>query len=340
MSAVPSSESPQAKLSQIVIGSILSQAVYAAAYLGLADHLVGGPRTAKELALTTGTHAGALYRLLRTLASAGVFSETEAGEFTLTPMAECLRSDAVGSLRHMVLMMGAPWRLRAWEKVVHSIRTGESAFKAVFGMPPFEYFRQNADAALVFHQAMVSYTAAIAPAITAAYDFGECKTLVDVAGGHGYLITALLKGNPGMKGVLFDLPEVVKDAPPLLAREGVADRCRIAPGDFFESVVSGGDAYLMKQIVHDWDDEHALKLLRNCQAAMRPGARLLLVEAAIPPGNAPAHGKLLDLEVLVALGGQERTEAEYRDLYRAAGFELKRAIPTRAGLQIFEGVRI
>jgi hypothetical protein len=337
--AVAQDLSPHARLSQIVSGSILSQAVYAAANLRLADHLLGGPQTATHLARATGAHAGALYRLLRTLASVEIFSEAEDERFSLTPMAECLLSDSSGSLRHMVLMMGSKWRLRAWEEIEHSIKTGRPAFDAVFGMAPFEYFRRNPEAASVFHQAMVSYTSSIAPAIAAAYDFSGCRRIVDVAGGHGYLLATILKDNPEAQGVLFDLPEVVKDAAPLLKREGVTARCEIVGGNFFETIAPGGDTYILKQIIHDWDDDPALKILNNCRRAMAPGARLLLIEAAIPPGNEPSHAKLLDLEVLVALGGKERTEAQYRELYSSAGLRLTRNVTTAVGLQILEGVK-
>jgi hypothetical protein len=185
---------------------------------------------------------------------------------------------------------------------------------------------------------MVSYTSSIAPAIAAGYDFSTCRKLVDVGGGHGYLIASLLQANPGLAGVLFDLPEVVEGAPALLARAGLTQRCQVVGGNFFESVVEGGDVYLMKQIIHDWDDERATKVLRNCRLAMKPHARLLLVENVVPPGNGPAHAKLLDLEVLLALGGQERTEKEYRELYAATGFRLTRVISTEAGIQLIEGV--
>ncbi len=322
---------------QIASASILSQGMYAAASLGVADHLQDGPKTAEELARATGAHPGALHRLLRALASVDVFSESEEGYFSLTPMASYLRSDAPELLRDMVLMMGSKWRWRVWEEIVHSIKTGQPAFDAVHGLAPFEYFSQNTEAATVFHRAMVSYTSSIAPAVAAAYDFSACRNVVDIGGGHGYLIATLLKANPKLHGVLFDRPEVVKDAPRMLDHLGVAGRCQIVGGNFFASIPPGGNIYIMKQILHDWDDERALAILRNCHLAMQPNGKLLLVETLVPTGNGPSHAKLLDLEMLLALGGKERTEKEYRELYAGAGFRLTQIIPTLAGLHIIEG---
>lgn len=330
---------PQAQVVQVMMAPIISQAVFAAASLGLSDHLASGPLTVEALARLTGADPDSLGRLLRALSSVGIFELSAHGEVSLTPLAACLKSAGPESLRDMVLMMGSPWRLRAWEDICHSIRTGGAAFDHVFGMGPFEYFRQNADAAAVFHRAMVSYTASIAPSIARAYDFGRARTLVDVGGGHGYLLATILRAYPRLRGILFDLPEVVKDAPALLEQAGVAERCQVVPGSFFESVAPGGDVYLMKQIIHDWNDERALTVLRKCHAAMPDNATLLLAETVIPEGNEPAHAKLLDLEVLVALGGRERTEAGYRKLYADAGFRLARIIPTQGGIDLVEGVR-
>jgi SAM-dependent methyltransferase len=328
---------PQAYLVKIVTGSVLSQAVYAAAELGVADQLHDGAKTASQLAAAVGAHRDALGRLMRLLVGLGVFAENE-GRYALTPVSEHLRSNAPQSLRSMVLMMGSPWRLRAWEQIVHSIKTGQSAFNAVHGEGPFEYFRRDPKAAAIFNDAMVSYTSSIAPAIAAAYDFSGYRTVVDIGGGHGYLLATILKANPTLAGMLFDLPEVVKGAPALLAEHGVATRCEVVAGSFFESVVPGGDVYIMKQIIHDWNDEQALTVLRNCRRALKPAARLLLIENVVPPGNGPDYAKQLDLEVLVALGGRERTEVEYRDLYEATGFRLERVIPTQAGIHLIEGI--
>jgi hypothetical protein len=329
---------PQAQVMQIMTASILTQAVYAAAELGIADHLAGGSKTAAQIATAVGAHPEAVFRLMRALVSAGVFSQVDDERFGLSPAAECLRSDSAQSLRDMVLMMGSKWRLRAWEEIVVSIRTGKASFDAVFGMGPFTYFQQNPDAAAVFHRAMVSYTSTVATAVAAAYDFSSSRTLVDVAGGHGYLIAALLNTNPSLRGILFDLPEVVAGAQPLLTSKGVADRCKIVGGNFFESVTPGGDVYIMKQIIHDWDDDKASRLLRNCRRAMPAASKLLLIETVVPAGQEPAHAKLLDLEVLIALGGKERTEEQYRMLLTRADFNLTGIIQTDAGIQIVESV--
>ena len=330
---------PPARLMQIMTASILSQATYAAAVLGVADALRDGPRTAEELARATGAHPGALYRLLRALATVDVFTEIEGGRFQLTPTGACLRSDASPSLRDMVVMMGSPWRLRAWEGIVHSIKTAEAAFGKVFGVGAFDYFRAHPEAAEVFHRSMVSYTSSIAPVVARVSDFSGCHKVVDIAGGHGYLLATILKAHPGLRGVLFDLPEAVRDAPRLLEREGVADRCEVVGGDFFQSVAPGGDVYLLKQIIHDWDDGKARAILASCREVLARNGRVLLIESVVPAGNGPSHAKLLDLEVLVALGGERRrTEEETEELLASAGLRLNRVIPTEVGIEIVEAV--
>jgi hypothetical protein len=336
--SAPPTAVPQVQVMQIMTSPIVAQSLYAAVSLGVPDQLKAGPKTVDDLASSVGADAGALFRVLRALASVGVFSLTDDGRCALTPAAECLCTDVAHGLRDMVLMMGSRWRLRAWEEIVHSVKTGKAAFDAVFGVGPFEYFRHHPEAASVFHRAMVSYTSTVAAALADAYDLSGCSTLVDVAGGHGYLLATLLQRNPHLRGVLFDLPEVVAGAEPLLEQSGVADRCRVVGGSFFEEVVAGGDVYVMKQIIHDWDDERSLAILGNCRKAMKPSARLLLVESVIPSGPEPAHAKLLDIEVLVALGGKERTERQYSELLAAAGLEMRRVLTTSAGIQIIESV--
>lgn len=338
--ASPAELPPQAILLQMATGYMISQAIYVAARLGIADFLQDGPKSAAELAAATGSHAPSLYRVLRTLAGVGVFAENDAGRFELTPLAELLRSDAPGSLRDMVLHMTAEWHWRTFEYMLHTVKTGEIAFDHAFGMPIFEYFAQNPEPARAFNKAMSSDILGATPLLVAAYDFSSINTIVDVAGGHGKFIAEILKANPHMHGILYDLPQVIEGAPALLQREGVADRCATIAGDIFQSVPPGGDAYIMKLIIHDWDDERSLTILRNCHRAMAEDGVLLVVDAVIPPGNEPHIGKLIDLEMMLLPGGLERTEAQFETLFEQAGFRLTRVIQTPAPLSIIEGIRV
>ncbi|HEY0079850.1 MAG TPA: methyltransferase [Pyrinomonadaceae bacterium] len=330
---------PQAALLNMIVGFMGSQAIYVAARLGIADLLKDGARSVEDLAKETKTDARSLYRVLRALSSLGVFTEARPRHFALTPLAEPLLTDAPGSLRAFASFMSADWHLRPWGDILHSVKTGEVAFKHIYGQEYFPYIGQNPEAARVFDDAMTSLSATAAPAIASAYDFSAFQKIVDVAGGHGLLLSAVLKANPNLQGMLFDVPFVVEGARPLLEAEGVSERVELAAGDFFESVPMGGDAYMMKHIIHDWDDERALKILRNCQRAMKKDGRLLLVEVVIPEGDAPSFGKFIDLEMLLFTGGCERTAGQYRELLDDAGFELTRIVPTRSPYSIVEARR-
>jgi hypothetical protein len=331
---------PPIVLMQMATGYIVSQALYVAAKLKIADLLKDGPRTSAELAQAAGADERFLYRTLRALASFGVFAETEQGSFTLTPTAELLRTDVQGSMHAMVVWMNEPFHWRVFEEMLGAVKTGKLAFEQVFGMEPFPYFVQNPEVARIFDNAMTSFSLISAPAVTAAYDFSSIKKLVDVAGGHGLLISSILKANPHLQGVLFDMPTVIEGAGRLIEEAGVTVRCEKVAGDFFEAVPAGGDAYIMKHIIHDWDDERSLVILRNCHRAMTENGKLLLVEVVIPPGNEPSFGKIMDIEMMLLPGGTERTEAEYRELFAAAGFQLTRVIPTASPASIIEGVRV
>jgi hypothetical protein len=331
---------PPIVLMQMATGYIVSQALYVAAKLQVADLLKDGPRTSEELAQAAGADARFLYRTLRALASVGVFAETEQGSFTLTPTAELLRTDVQGSMHAMVIWMNEPFHWRVFEEMLDAVKTGKLAFEQVFGMEPFPYLVQHPELARIFNNAMTSFSLMSAPTVTAAYDFSSIKKLVDVAGGHGLLISSILKANPHMQGVLFDMPTVIEGAGRLIEEAGVSDRCEKVAGNFFESVPEGGDAYIMKHIIHDWDDERSLTILRNCHRAMTENGKLLLVEVLIPPGNEPSFGKIMDIEMMLLPGGTERTEAEYRELFAAAGFRLTRVIPTASPASIIEGVRV
>lgn len=324
------------RLQELWHGFRVSQALYVAASLGLADLLADEPKSADALAATTGANADALYRVLRALASLGVFAETAERRFTLTPMARLLQQDYPNSVRAQVIYFGnEPYR--AWGNLLPSVMSGANAYEAVFGAPHFQYLAQHPTQNAVFNQAMSASSRHSAEAIVGAYDFATAGTVVDIAGGQGVLIAAILRANPGLRGVLFDQPHVVADALPLLETVGVADRCELAPGDFFVSAPPG-DTYTLRHILHDWDDEHSIAILGSCVQAMAPGGRVLIIESVIEPGNDPSPAKFLDLVMFVMNGGRERTAEEYGRLFAAAGLTLTRIIPAGAE-SLIEGER-
>lgn len=332
--------SPASQLIQMIFGSVVTQMIAVAARLGLADLLSDEAKSVDELAAATTTHAPSLYRLLRALASLGIFAETAPGHFMLTPLAGLLQSNVPNSLHGFAILLGSEFYYRSFTNLMHSVQTGDSALETTYGLSLFEYLHQHPEDAATFNRGMTSVSGREAAAVREAYDFTGTQTLVDVGGGHGVLLATILKANPSLQGILFDRPPVVAGAELLLQGEGVADRCQIVGGDFFTSVPAGADTYILKYIVHDWDDERAEKILRNCYQAMASGGRVLIVEAVIPAGNEPFIGKLRDIVMLtVTSGGVERTEAEFRELLARAGFRLNRIIPTQTIVSIVEGVR-
>ncbi len=335
----PSAASRATALLNLMVGSWISQAISVAAKLGLADLLEDGPRSCAELAEATKTHPCALYRVMRALASVGIFAEDERGRFELTPLADNLRTNASTSLREYAIFLGEPWHWRAWGDLLHSVRTGESAFEHAFGVHLFDHFAQHPDAAQIFGAAMTSRSRLEDRAIAEAYDFPRDTTIVDVGAGRGSLIATIRQQTPGARGILFDLPHVMAGCAALLREARLANRCQFVAGDFFSEVPPGGDIYLMKKVIHDWGDERAGSILANCRAGMAANARLLPLEHVIRPGNAPAFAKLLDLQMLVQTpGGRERTEAEYSTLLATSGLQLARIIPTRCPLSIIEAL--
>lgn len=330
---------PEAVLPQMILGGLMQKSVWTAAKLGIADLVAEQPRNAEEIAAATGTHAPSLYRVLRFLAMAGVFAENSDGKFELTPIAELLRSDTPNSMRDVAIMMGEDWIWQAYGELMHSVKTGGIAHDKVQGMSSFEYYAQNEEVGKIFNRAMTNLSLLSAPAIVEAYDFSGIGKLVDIAGGHGLLLAAILKANPHLQGVLFDLPFVIENAGELLESEGVAMRTEKVSGDFFESVPAGADAYTMKHIIHDWNDEQSVKILQNIHGAMDEDGKVLIVEMVVPEGNAPSPAKGLDLVMLTIEGGKERTEAEYRKLLESSGFNLTRIIPTRSPFSIVEAVK-
>lgn len=324
------------RLNQMLTGYWISQAIYVSAKLGLADLLVHGPRNSDDLAAATKTHAPSIYRLLRALASVGMFAEDGQGRFSLTPLAECLLSDVPGSQRSLAIMVGEE-HFRVWGELLYSVQTGKTAFDKVFGMPVFEFLSKNTEQAKVFDAAMVGVHGRETAAMLDVYDFSGVGTLADIGGGNGSLLTLVLKNYPKMKGILFDLSGVVERAKANIQEAGLTDRCQVLGGNFFETVPAGAEAYLMRHIIHDWDDAKATTILQNVRKVIGKEGRLLLVEGVIQPGNDPSFGKLLDLNMLVIPGGKERTEEEYRTLFKASGFNLTKIVETKAEVCVIEG---
>jgi hypothetical protein len=328
-------EDPVVVLDRLIVGHWVAQAIAVVAELGVADRLADGPRSVEDLAAELGADAGALHRVLRALASEGVFTEVEPRRFGLTPIARLLRSDVPGSLRAVArLTNDLDWS--AWRRLDHSVRTGQPAFPVVHGTEPFAYLAAHPEAGATFDEAMTGLTAKNAAPVVDAYDFSPFATIVDVGGGHGAFLTAILRAHPRARGILADLPLVVEGARARIAAAGLAERCACVPTDMFEAVPPGGDAYILSSVIHDWDEARSQRILTNCRRAMGDDARLLLVEMIIPEGDAPAVGKWLDLEMLVCFGGRERTEAEYRMLLAATGFELTRVVATSTPASVIE----
>lgn len=323
---------------QLATSYWVSRALYAAAKLGIADLLKDSPKNCDDLANSTGTNAQALYRLMRALASVGIFAENEQGCFSLTPLANYLQSNDPNSIRAFVISFGEE-HYRAWGDIVHSIQTGDSAFQNLYGMPVFQYYAQNPQAGKTFDEAMTSVSATDKTEVAAEYDFSSIRKLVDVGGGRGSLIASILKANPTMEGILFDQPSVIEGALSVMEAEGVSKRCQLLAGNFFESVPRGGDAYMLKYVIHLLDDERAIAILKNCHRAMVENGKLLLVERIIPPGNEPFWGKFLDIHMLIGIsGGRERTKMEYQSLFEASGFNLTKTITTKSNVSVIEGV--
>ena len=333
-------EAPARTLLSLLSGAWVAQAIFIAAKLGIADILHRGPASCAELAAATKVHAPSLHRVLRALASIGLFADDAQGRFALTPLAELLRSDAPGSLRAYAIMNGERWVWQSWGDIEHSVRTGQPAFEHVFGASLFDYYTAHPEAGRVSADALNSLSAADNAALVAAYEFPESGTVIDVGGGQGTLLAAIMVANPGLQGILFERPPVLEVARSRLAAAGVGARCELVGGDFFAGVPGGGDFYLMKKVIHDWSDEAARSILTCCRAAMPTTARLLIAEHIMQEGNQPSAAKWLDLLMLVYAGGRERTEAEYRDILAATGFAINRIMPTTAAVRIIEAIPV
>jgi hypothetical protein len=324
-------------------GYPMAQVVHVAVQLGLADALADGPRGVEELAAATDAHAPSLARLVRALAALGVVAQEPDGRVSLTELGAPLRTGAPGSVRDTVLMLVSEWYWRSWGDLLYSVRTGEPAFDRAFGMSNFEYWEHDAEAGAIHDAFFTAMARSTTAPLVAAYDFSRCGTVVDVGGSNGPLLAGILRANPGLRGVLFDLPQVVAGAAPVLSEAGVADRCAVVGGSFFESVPAGGDAYVLKYVIHDWDDARAAAILRRVREAIAPEGVLLLIEQVLPErmeADATALQRArVDLQMLLMTpGGRERTEGEYRSLLRGAGFELRRVVPTESPFSILESV--
>jgi orsellinic acid C2-O-methyltransferase len=324
----------RARMQQLIYGFVFSQGMYVAARLGLADVLADGPRTTRELAAATGAHEPSLYRLLRALAFAGLVHQPAPDTFALTEQGELLRSGLVGSLRELVLLLAGPESWRAWGQLEHSVRTGDVAWQHVFGETCFDHLAREPDRQAGFNAAMAEGSRAFVPTLLAATDLAAADQVVDVGGGSGALLAGILSAHPRLAGVLLDTAPGLADAPRTLAQAGVADRCRLVAGDFFQSIPAGADAYLLKHVLHDWDDERCVGILTTCRRAMPAGAVLLVIESLMPAtvSGLPQQAQLVmnDLNMMVCHGGRERTVAEFGGLLRQAGLQLESVTPCPA----------
>ena len=333
----PNELPPPAQLMKFIVGKWISKPIYVAAELGIADMLTEGPKSIEELAQASQSHAPSLYRMMRALASVGIFFETEGKRFELTPMAEYLK---MGAMRSIALLFNSDWSDKAWGYFMDSVKTGDTAFEKAHGMPVSDWLEINPRAAEVFNEANAIKAGSSHRAIVDVYDFSGINTLTDVGGGHGILMAEILIANPLMKGVVTDIPSVIQTAGKMIQARGIADRCQAVECDFFKKIPSGSDAYLMSNILHDWSDEQCKIILKNCHKAMKSESKLLVVEMVVPLGNQPSIAKLLDLEMLVTTGGCERTEKEFKTLLESSGFKLSRTIATKESICVIEGIRL
>jgi hypothetical protein len=329
------------QLSRMVGSLWIPQAIYAAAALGIADALADGPRRSEDVARAVGADPGSLHRLLRALVTLELCATTADGAFELTPVGACLRSGTPDSVRCWALLMGSPMVWGSWGRLVECIRSGQSVPQLDGWQSAFDFRETHPAEGAIFDQAMVELTRHLAGAIAAGYDFSGIGTLVDVGGGHGALLPPILRANPAMRGVVFDQPHCRDGALRLFAEAGVAGRCEFAAGSFFDAVApAGADAYLLKSVIHDWDDEHGVAILRTVKQAMGATSRLLIVEPIVPdqPGSSPYHAMIAstDLNMLIVTGGKERTEPEFRALLAGAGLPVTRIVQTPATMSVIE----
>jgi len=338
--AAPASPAAAQQMLQLATAYMAPACLYVAAKLRIADQLADGPRPVSDLAGgQRGVHEKSLYRVMRALASMGVFAETGARTFSNTPLSELLREHVPGSMRDAVLWLASPTHFRVFAETGHSVETGETALKKVTGLEAFEYFKQTPEEDQAFNAAMSGLTANFAPAVLEAYDFSGLGTIADIGGGHGKLMTSILKKHYGVRGIVFDAPHVATGAGPHIESMGLSERCKAVGGDFFQSAPAA-DSYILKSVIHDWDDDKAIAVLKNCAAAMHGNeGKVLLLEMVLSPGNEPHIGKWIDLEMLMMAGGHERTETEFAELLSRAGLRLTRVVRTKSPMCVIESVR-
>jgi SAM-dependent methyltransferase len=339
-SAAPAGPAPSEQMFQLTTAYMASACLYVVAKMRIADQLANGPKPVSELAgASRGVHEKALYRAMRALASVAVFSETETGTFANTPLSELLREHVDGSMRDVVLWLANPMHFRVFAATGYSVGTGETAVKKVTGLEVFEYFRQNPEDDQAFNAAMTGLTESFLPAVLEAYDFSGLGTIADIGGGHGKLMTSILNKHYGVHGIVFDAPHVAQGAGAHIESMGLSERCKAVSGDFFQSVPAA-DSYVLKSVIHDWDDDKAVAVLKNCARAMRGnGGKVILLEMVLSPGNEPHLGKWIDLEMLMMAGGHERTEAEFAELLSKAGLRLTRVVRTKSPMCVIESVK-
>ncbi len=326
-------ESPRQELFNMISGYRTTQALYVAAKLGIADHLVNGPKSAEELAKEVGANSKALFRLMRYLAALGVFTQAESGKFGLAPLGKLLGTDNPESMRYSAIF-GGEENYKATGNLLHSVRTGETAFNHLYGKGHFEWMANNTDASSTFNKAMAQSLRRLAKNPVESYDYSGRRLVVDVGGGRGDLISSVLVANPAMEGVLFDLPQGSAEARSLLKSKGVEDRCHIKTGSFFDSIPAGGDVYVLSRILHDWPDDKAATILANCRKAIKEDGTLLIRDNVISDGD--VLGSTLDITMLIMTGGEERTEAEWKHLLHSAGFALTRVYKKEGQLDLLE----
>jgi len=317
---------PIPPLAQMIYGLFRAQAVCVAARLAIADLLADGSKPADALARSAGADPAALSRLLRFLSSEGVFCQNADGRWELNEAAQTLRSGVPGSVRPMALFYGSSAIWSAWGNLLASVANATTGFEAAHGLPLFPYLEDHPDDAAIFNDFMTSMVSRRTPA--SGYDYTGTRTVVDIGGGHGATIIDVLQTHPGLRGVLFDLPEVVTGAAPAINAAGQKDRCELVGGSFFDAVPSGGDAYILSNILHDWNDADCVRILRSCREAMRLGSKLVIVELIVPSEpNGPSFAKFVDLQMMAVTGGVQRTLEEFQRLLDATGFGQARVLP-------------
>ncbi len=325
------------RLFQLASGYWISQAIYVAAKLGIADVLKDSPKSASEIALATGTDQNAVYRLMRALCAAGVFRMAETDMFAITEFGISLQTNVSGSLCAMIITLGEI-HYAAWAHLLESVKTGTAGFPLAFGAEMFDYLGQDVEAGRNFNRAMSDYSALSSCAVLLSYDFSATRSLVDVGGGYGRLLTSILRMYPSMQGTLFDMPPVIAAAREKLDSDPCRERCTLVAGSFLDFLPPGADTYLMSSVIHDWDDERAIMILKNCRRSMRRNSRIVVLEFVVPTGEQSSFSKVLDLNMLVMNGGCERTAKEFRALFVAAGLKMTRIIPTLSPLSVLEAV--